>query len=509
MTIANPVMLIILDGWGYAQPAPDNAISQANTPHWDEWWQTRPHTLIDCSGTAVGLPEGQMGNSEVGHMHMGAGRVIEQDYSRINHAIASGDFFHNHVLTDALQTARQTGQNVHVIGLLSPGGVHSHEKHIDALVELAAQSGIQSLSVHAVLDGRDTPPRSAKASIEQLQQKLTTVPQGRLASIVGRYYAMDRDQRWDRIAQAYHMYTAKQAFAHSDNALTGLEMAYERGETDEFVKPTITSADFQPISADDLIIFMNFRSDRARQLTQAFTQDEFTQFSRPIGPCRHFITLTEYASELNVQVAFPPQSLHDTFGECLAKHHLSQLRIAETEKYAHVTFFFNGGREDKFTGEDRILVDSPKVATYDLQPEMAAPMVTERLISALDSQRYDAIICNFANADMVGHTGDINATIRAIECLDDCLYRIYQAADKQGYSMLITADHGNAEHMFNQQSGQAHTAHTTEPVPLLYLGKQAVTLADGGSLIDIAPTLLALLGLPIPSAMQGKALISS
>ncbi|NKB46715.1 MAG: phosphoglycerate mutase (2,3-diphosphoglycerate-independent), partial [Legionellales bacterium] len=334
------------------------------------------------------------------------------------------------------------------------------------------------------------------------------LPNGHLASISGRYYAMDRDHRWDRIHQAYQLYTAGKAPFHSDDPLTGLATAYERDETDEFIQPTITSSAFQPVTAEDLVVFMNFRSDRARQLTQAFTAPTFEPFTRPFIT-KHFVTLTEYAPNLKTQIAFPPQPLHNTFGECIANHHLTQLRIAETEKYAHVTFFFNGGREDEFTGEHRILINSPAVATYDLQPEMAAPVVTDRLIAAMNSDQYDAIICNLANADMVGHTGNFTATIQAIECLDQCLQKIHQAAQAQGYHLLITADHGNAERMFDPQTGQAHTAHTVEPVPLLYLGDAAFSFIEGGSLIDIAPTLLTLLGLTIPDVMQGKALIES
>lgn len=503
----HPILLTILDGWGYSSNSQHNAIAQADTPHWDRWWHTCPHALINCAGPAVGLPPGQMGNSEVGHMHMGAGRVVAQDYTRINNAIDSGEFAGNSVLTAGIKQAIKQQRPVQVIGLLSPGGVHSHEDHIHALVDLVHQLG-GKLCIHAILDGRDTPPRSAEASLRRLQAKLTTLACGEIGSIVGRYYAMDRDKRWGRTQLAYELYTAGVAHYHAQDPVLGLAMAYARDERDEFVQPTITSSEVSVIADDDVLICMNFRADRMRQLAHAFTDRAFTDFQRGHRPdLAAFITLTEYAADLRAQIIFLPEQLHNTLGEYIAKLKLQQLRIAETEKYAHVTFFFNGGMEDCFTGEERILIPSPKVATYDLQPEMSAPALTAELRSAILSKKYDVIICNFANADMVGHSGNIVATIAAVECLDHCLGEIHQAITQAGGEMLITADHGNAECMYNAVTEQAHTAHTNEPVPFVYLGRPAAISQHNGGLIDIAPTILYLMDLQIPTEMTGRSLL--
>jgi len=456
----------------------------------------------------VGLPKGQMGNSEVGHMHMGAGRIIKQDYVRINQAIADGSFAQNPILLAGIEKAIKHDKHIHVLGLLSPGGVHSHEQHIHALAELVAQCGGKQLLLHAILDGRDTPPRSAAASLKAIQKKLSALDCGHIASIMGRYYAMDRDERWQRTQLAYALLTTGQTDYIADDPLQALAMAYAREESDEFVKPTITCQDSPAIADGDLLIFMNFRSDRARQLTRAFTASNFTGFQRKQRPeLAEVITLTQYAADINAQVVFPPRSLANSFGEYIAGLGLSQLRIAETEKYAHVTFFFNAGIENAFAGEDRKLIPSPQVNTYDLQPEMSAEAITEQLLNALSQKHYAAMICNFANADMVGHSGNFAATLKAVEYLDACLGRLRQAAQQAGIDMLITADHGNAERMYDPTTGQAHTAHTPEPVPFIYLGRNAHMVKRKGSLVDIAPTMLYLMGLAIPEEMTGQPLV--
>lgn len=507
---AKPIVLMVLDGWGCREPTPDNAISQARTPVWDHLWADYPHTLINTSGQAVGLPDSQMGNSEVGHMNLGAGRIIYQEFTRISKAIDDGSFFANDVLCQAVDRAIGAAGAVHVMGLLSPGGVHSHERHLFATVELAVRRGAERVYVHAFLDGRDTPPRSAQASLERLQNKLDELGRSRIASLVGRYYAMDRDQRWDRTAAAYRLIAAGQAEYQAADALSGLQQAYARDESDEFVKPTaIVPAGETPIGvADgDSIIFVNFRADRARQLSRAFTEDDFDGFERGSRPqLSAFVCMTQYQKSIPAPVAFPPQELHNSLGEVLAAHGLKQLRLAETEKYAHVTFFFNGGRETVFPGEERILVPSPKVATYDQQPEMSAPEVTDKLVAAIKGGVFDVIICNYANADMVGHTGIFAAALKAVEAIDQCLGRIYQALQEVGGELLITADHGNIEQMRDDSTGQAHTAHTTNPVPLIYVGRPG-KLAAGGALCDIAPTLLTLLELPQPAEMTGRSLL--
>lgn len=498
-----PIILMILDGWGYSQDQEYNAIAQAQTPNWDHLWQNYPHTLINCSGTVVGLPNGQMGNSEVGHMHMGAGRLVAQDLLRIDQAIENHTFADNPTLQQGLTSAKQHA--LHIFGLLSPGGVHSSEQHIFKLIEIATQTGVDKIYCHAFLDGRDTPPKSALASLQKVEELLKEHPQAKIASIVGRYYAMDRDKRWERTELAYRLVCQGQAEHQSRDAAQALADAYARGETDEFVKPTVIG---EPVAIQDrdTIIFMNFRADRARQLTQVFIDNDFNKFERAAHPNTQFLTLTKYANYLPTQALFPYHPPQNCLGEYLSQQGLQQLRIAETEKYAHVTFFFNGGIEEPFPGEDRLLIPSPKVATYDLQPEMSALEVTEALIKAMAKKHYDLIILNFANADMVGHSGNFQATLKAVECIDSCIEKVTTACQAHGGEILITADHGNAESMFNPKTQQAHTAHTHNPVPLLYIGRKA-QFTGPGSLQDIAPTILHLMGLTPPAEMIGKNLI--
>ncbi|MFK5986869.1 MAG: 2,3-bisphosphoglycerate-independent phosphoglycerate mutase [Pseudomonadota bacterium] len=506
-----PVALIILDGWGYSESPHGNAILSAQTPQWDKLWKNHPHALIMGSGADVGLPSGQMGNSEVGHLNLGAGRVVYQEFTRVSRAIRTGSFYTNDTLTEAIQLAKKNHKAIHIMGLLSPGGVHCHEEHIHAMVKLCKQEQLKDFYLHAFLDGRDTAPQSAKESIAAMQGVFDSLGQGSFASVVGRYYAMDRDHRWDRIKKTYDLITDGHADYAAASALEALEMAYQRNETDEFVQATrILSNNGRPVKVEqgDIIIFMNYRSDRARQITRAFIDKNFDCFEKnrtlELG---QYVSLTEYSANFDVPVAFPPERLKNVFGEYLSKLGLSQLRIAETEKYAHVTFFFNGGREEPFQFEERILIPSPNVATYDLQPQMSAPELTKKLIEAIKSGKYDNIVCNFANPDMLGHTGKMQATIEAIEILDALLGKIINTIKEVGGECLLTADHGNAERMFNSETGQPHTAHTSNPVPLIYIGRNA-SLAANGSLSDIAPTLLELMGLETPEEMNGRSLVS-
>lgn len=502
-----PLALIILDGWGHREAAPDNAIAAAHTPNMDKLWATRPRTLIDGSGMSVGLPDGQMGNSEVGHVNLGAGRVVYQDFTRINKAIADGDFFTNPALTQGVDAAVAQGKAVHIMGLLSPGGVHSHEDHLMAMVELAAQRGAQHIYVHGFLDGRDTPPRSAGPSIERFEALFARLGVGRFASLCGRYFAMDRDKRWDRVEQAWQLVVHGQAPHHAETAAAGLAAAYAREESDEFVKPT-RIGDTAPVQAGDSVFFMNFRADRARELSQAFLATEFTGFDRGTVPqLGAYVMLTEYAADLIGPIAFPPEPLTNVLGEWLAKHDYTQLRISETEKYAHVTFFFSGGREDTFPGEQRVLIPSPAVATYDLQPEMSSEQLTDALVEAIEQRQVDVIVCNYPNGDMVGHTGNFDAAVKAVEAVDRCIGRVVAALEKVGGECLITADHGNAEQMQDHSTGQSHTAHTSELVPFIYVGRPAQA-RDGGVLSDVAPTMLHLLGLEQPAEMTGSPIVT-
>ena len=506
-------ILLILDGWGHREETDSNAIAAAHTPTWDKLWREQPTTLIDTSGKSVGLPAGQMGNSEVGHMNLGAGRVVYQSLTRIDKAIEEGSFYQNEVLCAAIDKAVSNETAVHVMGLMSPGGIHSHEDQIMAALELASQRGAQRVYLHAFLDGRDTPPRSALPSLQRAEDYLVDNELGRVASLCGRFYAMDRDNRWDRVQSAYKLLTeAKSEYAYPDVA-SGLDAAYQRNEDDEFVQATVIREDHDEQAAiddGDVVLFMNFRADRARELTRTFVDDDFDGFDRAARPLLgDFIMLTEYAADIETDCAYPPQALDNVLGQYLADNNRTQLRIAETEKYAHVTFFFNGGREEPFAGEDRTLIPSPQVKTYDLKPEMSAFEVTDALVGAIESGEYDAIICNYANGDMVGHTGDFDASVKAVEVVDQCLARIVAAIESISGHLLVTADHGNVEQMLDPATNQPLTSHTSGPVPLVYVGASEQAFLGEGSLCDIAPTLLHLMSMPIPEEMTGKVLMGA
>lgn len=502
-----PFALIILDGWGHREEKNANAIAKAHKPHWNHLWATYSHTLISGCGRCVGLPDGQMGNSEVGHLNMGAGRVVHQDLTRIDLEIETGEFFKNAVLIHGIDGAVQRKKAIHILGLLSAGGVHSHYNHIEAIIKLAALHNATKVYVHAFLDGRDTPPQSAEDSLSALTNFCNKLKCGKIVSIIGRYYAMDRDKRWERVQAAYDLLTQGKADYHADNVLSALQQAYARGETDEFVKATsIHAPEEKPIAIQegDSVIFMNFRADRAREITHALIDTDFKGFERTLHPNVNLVTLTEYDATFNVPIAYPSERLENILGAYLSSLNLKQLRIAETEKYAHVTFFFNGGVETPYPGEDRILIPSPKVATYDLKPEMSAYEVTQALVREIKSGKYDVIICNFANPDMVGHTGNFAATVHAIEVIDTCIGQVVAALQEVGGEALITADHGNAELMFDESTNQPHTAHTHELVPLIYIGRPARISKTNGILSDIAPTLLHLLSIPQPREMTGE-----
>lgn len=501
-----PLVLIILDGWGYREETEYNAIAAAKKPHFDHLFQTYPHTLLSGSGKCVGLPDGQMGNSEVGHLNMGAGRIVYQDLTRIDAAIEDGSFYQNPALTHAMALAKRSQKAVHLLGLLSPGGVHSHDRHWQAMLALAKQIGVPHLYLHPFLDGRDTPPKSAATSLSAIESAL--LPNWGIASLIGRFYAMDRDKRWDRVQKAYDLLTLKKADFTAPNAQSALDQAYARGETDEFMKATVIGTG-ACIEEGDVVIFMNFRADRARELTEAFVNPDFQGFHRHAHPTLgEWVSLTEYDSRWDTPLAFPPTLLTNILAAYLSERGFTQLRLAETEKYAHVTFFFNGGIEAPFPLEDRILIPSPKVATYDLQPEMSAPELTEHLTQAIRSKKYDVIICNFANPDMVGHTGNLKAATQAIEAIDACLGKIALTLQEVGGEALITADHGNAERMFDPCTKQPHTAHTNDPVPFIYIGRNADIVKNNGKLSDIAPTMLYLMGQPIPPEMTGQPLVA-
>ena len=507
-----PFVLIILDGWGHRVNTSFNAIATANKPHWDQLWTTYPHTLLSGSGRCVGLPEGQMGNSEVGHLNMGAGRVVHQELTRIDMEIENREFFNNPVLIQAFNQAKNLQKAIHIMGLLSPGGVHSHERHLHAMIKCAAEQKVSQVYLHLFLDGRDTPPKSAMTSLTTLNTTCKRLHCGQITSLIGRYYAMDRDKRWDRIQKAYELIATGKALYHAATAQEGLELAYARGETDEFVQATrIHSATAAPVQINDgdVLLFMNFRADRAREITQAFTDPHFTGFVRTRwSQLSQFICLSQYDAAFQLPVAYKPILLNYILGDYISQMGLQQLRIAETEKYAHVTFFFNGGIEPPYPGEDRILVPSPKIATYDLQPEMSAYELTTRLIQAIQSNQYDLIICNFANPDMVGHTGNMAATVQAIEVVDQCLGKIIHALQQVEGEAIITADHGNAEQLFDEKTNQPHTAHTSDPVPFIYIGRKAMITKENGILADIAPTILYLLGLPKPTEMTGSPIVT-
>jgi 2,3-bisphosphoglycerate-independent phosphoglycerate mutase len=512
-SVGGPVLLAILDGWGCGAPTPGNAIHLARKPNMDRWSREYPRTTLVAHGEAVGLPAGQMGNSEVGHLNIGAGRVVYQDLTRINRDLANGDFFTNPVLVGVMERCRLQERTLHLLGLLSDGGVHSHFDHLIGLLEMAARQGLKKVYIHAFLDGRDTPPASGKHYLEKLEAELERIGVGRIATLSGRYYAMDRDNRWERVELAWRALVQGKGVVSPDPGVA-LFQAYAHGESDEFVKPTVivgTDGLLPHIASGDSVIFFNFRADRARQLTRAFTAADFSGFVRVGRPdLAEFVTFTAYEKDFNLPVAFPPVALTHILGEEVSRYGLPQLRIAETEKYAHVTFFFNGGREEPYPGEERVLVPSPReVATYDLKPEMSAPLVTEQLLARLAEQRYRLIVLNFANCDMVGHSGILAAAVKACETVDQCLGQLVAAVLRQNGAVLITADHGNAEIMVDPADGGPFTAHSANPVPFLLVDQahRGGKLTDGGSLKDIAPTVLELLGLPVPAAMEGKSLI--
>ena len=503
MSRPRPVLLLILDGWGHRDDPSHNPIAQAELPNWRGLLAKYPHTLVQTHGTHVGLPPGQMGNSEVGHMTIGSGRVVYQDLTLIDKAIADGEFASNPALLGACAAAQAAASTLHVFGLLSPGGVHSHEHHIFELLRLARSRGVGKIAVHAFLDGRDTPPRSAADSLIALDAVCAETG-ARVASVSGRYYAMDRDERWDRVELAWNAIAEAKSSVQFDTSSEALQAAYARGENDEFVTPSVIG-DGARIIDGDAVVFMNFRADRARQLSRVLVEPEFESFNRRMIRLSAFVTLTEYAADLPVTaIGWLPQSMRNSLGEYLASLGISQLRIAETEKYAHVTFFFSGGREAPFDGEERILIPSAKVATYDLQPAMSCPELTEKLVDAIGSARFDFIICNIANPDMVGHTGIEAAGIEAAQAVDIALGEITSAILVAGGEMLISADHGNLEQMVDDQ-GRPHTQHTVGPVPLVYVGRHA-TLTPG-ALSDLAPTTLALMGLEKPAEMSGHSLV--
>ena len=504
-----PVSLIIMDGFGYTKEKTGNAIANAKTPNLDKITKEYPNTLIKASGLDVGLPDGQMGNSEVGHTNIGAGRVVYQDLTRVSKAIESGEFFKNEVLSQAMDNAKE--HELHLIGLLSDGGVHSHIDHLKALIKMAKEKNVQKVYVHAFTDGRDTDPQSALTYISKIQKTMDEVGVGKFATVSGRYYAMDRDKRWERVELAYNaMAQGKGEIASS--ASEAIQKSYDNGKNDEFVLPTVIVKDGNPVGTikeNDSIIFFNFRPDRARQITRALTCDEFVGFERPCMKT-FFVCLTEYDITIkNVHIAFGPQSLTNTLGEYLAKNGKIQLRAAETEKYAHVTFFFNGGVEEPNKGEDRLLIPSPKVATYDLQPEMSAPELLKKLIAKIEGDKYDFIVVNFANPDMVGHTGSIEAATKAVETVDNCVGQLVDKLLEVGGSTIITADHGNAEYMKDYKTGKVITSHSTNPVPFIVVGQEykKATLLEDGRLSDIAPTILDMMNLNKPEEMTGHSLI--
>lgn len=497
--------LLILDGFGYRKETAHNPIKAVKTPTLDHLFSHYPYLYLEASNGAVGLPEGQMGNSEVGHLHIGAGRKIPQDLVRINNAIKEGTFFENEVLKNAILKAKKNNSAVHIIGLLSPGGVHSHEDHICALIKMIHDLKVKSYC-HVICDGRDTPPQSVLPSIARME-KCYSNNSGKIASVIGRYYAMDRDKRWNRTQKAYDLLTLAKADWHADTAENAVKAAYLRNETDEFILPTRIGKEPITINDNDVVIFMNFRADRARQLTEAFINQSFNAFPRTKNPLlADFVCLTDYFDDPTLSVAYAPIKINNTLGEYLSKQGLTQLRLAETEKYAHVTYFLNGGIEAPSPNEFRQLIPSPKIATYDLQPEMSAYALTDALVKAIESHQYDVIICNYANPDMIGHTGNEKAAEQAILVIDECLDRVMKALLKVNGEALITADHGNIELMYDEMTKQPHTAHTTNLVPLIYVGRKVKSIAKTGALDDVAPTLLYLMGLDVPVEMTGKQL---
>ena len=503
-----PVMLMILDGFGINPNEKGNAVAIANTPNIDKLKKTWPTTIIHTSGLDVGLPEGQMGNSEVGHTNIGAGRIVYQDLTRITKSIEDGDFFSIKELSDAIDNCKKNNSNLHIMGLLSDGGVHSHIRHLIALLELAKRKDFENVYVHCFMDGRDTPPTSGEGYIAKLEEKMKEKGVGKIATIEGRFYAMDRDKRWNRVKKAYDA-MVNGVGEEATSALGAIEASYQKEVFDEFVKPTVICNGDSPVATikdNDSVIFFNFRPDRAREITRTLVDKDFNEFETKKLDL-FFVCFTKYDETLpNVNIAFKPTVLNNTFGEYISKCGLTQLRIAETEKYAHVTFFFNGGEEKQYKGEDRILVPSPKVETYDLKPEMSAYEVTQKVIEAIESKKYDCIILNYANPDMVGHTGNFEAAVKAIDTIDECVGKVIEALEKENGVAIITADHGNAEQMIDYKTGEPHTAHTTNPVPLILYGVEGVKLKEG-KLADLAPTMLEIMGLEKPKEMTGESLI--
>ncbi|GLB29052.1 2,3-bisphosphoglycerate-independent phosphoglycerate mutase [Lacrimispora amygdalina] len=506
-----PVVLMILDGYGLNDNCDHNAVCEARTPVMDQLMSQCPYVKGNASGLAVGLPDGQMGNSEVGHLNMGAGRIVYQELTRITKAISDGDFFTVPEFLQAVENCKKNNSALHMWGLVSDGGVHSHIGHIYGLLELAKKNGLEKVYVHCFLDGRDTPPASGKSYVEALEAKMKELGVGKVASVSGRYYAMDRDNRWDRVKRAYDALTKGEG-NQAQSAVSGIQASYDAEKNDEFVEPFVVTENGEPVAVvkdGDSVIFFNFRPDRARELTRAFCDDEFKGFEREKRLNLTYVCFTDYDETINNKlVAFKKESIVNTFGEFLAGHNMTQARIAETEKYAHVTFFFNGGVEEPNKGEDRILVPSPKVATYDLQPEMSAPVVCDKLVEAVTSGKYDVIIVNFANPDMVGHTGIEDAAIKAIETVDACVGRTVDAVKEMNGVLFICADHGNAEQLLDYETGEPFTAHTTNPVPFILVNADpACKLREGGCLADIAPTLIELMGMKQPKEMTGKSLL--
>ena len=503
-------MLMILDGYGLNEIEEGNAIKAANTPNIDKFMREYPNTLIHCSGMDVGLPEGQMGNSEVGHTNIGAGRIVYQELTRITKAVQDEEFFANQELLKAIDNCKRHGSKLHLYGLLSDGGVHSHNTHLYALLEMAKREGLEDVYVHCFLDGRDVPPKSGRDYVQELGEKLRDIGIGQIATVMGRYYAMDRDNRWERVQKAYDAMVLGKGET-CESAVVAVENSYNNDVTDEFVLPAVITKDGAPsatIEENDSVIFYNFRPDRAREITRTIVDPAFEGFKREKGyfPL-HYVCMTQYDAEMpNVHVAFKPQELTDTFGEYISEKGYKQLRIAETEKYAHVTFFFNGGVEAVYAGEDRALIPSPKVATYDMKPEMSAYEVTDEVVKRIDSKEYDVIILNYANCDMVGHTGDFGAAVKAVEAVDECVGKVVEAVNRQEGVVLITADHGNSEQMIDYNTGSPFTAHTTNVVPLILIGKD-VKLKKG-RLADLAPTMLDIMNLEKPAVMTGESLIS-
>lgn len=502
MSKPKPVILTILDGWGYNPDTFGNAVAQANTPNFDRLFASNPNVLINASGPWVGLPSGQMGNSEVGHLNLGSGRVIQMDVTRIDFAITEGGFFDNEALLGAMARGKQS--RLHLLGLVSDGGVHSHQEHLYALLMLAKKQGVTDVCIHAFMDGRDTPPNSGVGYLEQLQAKIAEQGVGRIASISGRYYAMDRDKRWERVGRAYDVLVSGKGNVAND-PVGYLRSQYEKGVTDEFIEPAVVAGADGSIRSGDAVVFFNYRADRAREITLALTDPNLEGIDRASMPKDlHYVTMTEYDRTYSFPIAFAPVSHTNILADVLEQHGVKNLRCAETEKYPHVTYFFNGGNEKSYEGEDRKMVSSPKVATYDLQPEMSAPGVTQVIVDAVKSDAYDVIIVNFANPDMVGHTGVLEAAIKACEAADAGLGAIEQALEGKPYAWIILADHGNSEVMIDPETGGPHTYHTTNPVPCIIVGGGKGPLREGGALRDIAPTILGLLGIPKPAEMTGR-----